>query len=89
MFCTHCGEECREGANFCMKCGTALDGNMPTEESDDDSKSTGITIIGLIGIVVFWLIMLFRGSYIEDSRISIIIGVIGVAITTIFVRKRL
>ena len=58
MFCKNCGKEVNEGANFCPICGTAIDYETLTEQSNnepliDKEKRKNPTAKILIAILVF------------------------------------
>ena len=60
MFCTHCGAENPEGANFCSKCGNRLGAAAtPTEDADksEAESSTGLSanVAGLLCYVAAWI----------------------------------
>lgn len=38
-YCRNCGNELREGAKFCPKCGLSISGQVPLEEKEDREKS--------------------------------------------------
>jgi uncharacterized membrane protein len=60
MFCTHCGAENPEGANFCSKCGNRLGAAAtPTEDAakPEAESSTGLSanVAGLLCYVAGWI----------------------------------
>lgn len=48
MRCSKCGEECREGLNFCLRCGTPIQEIPDKEEIEEELKEN---VEGLIGDV--------------------------------------
>lgn len=44
MRCSKCGEECREGLNFCLRCGTPIQ-NIPKEDIEEQLKENVEDII--------------------------------------------
>jgi uncharacterized membrane protein len=60
MFCSHCGAENPDGANFCSKCGNRLGAAVtPTEDAakPEAESSTGLSanVAGLLCYVLGWI----------------------------------
>ena len=76
MYCNNCGEEIKEGADFCPNCGIAIinngaQGNNSTNSSKDKAKRVNKKIQIIIGAVMAGLIILSVFHliyYYEDKR---------------------
>jgi hypothetical protein len=59
-FCSNCGNKLDDGAKFCPKCGTPIDGKGDVPQSDDNGKSdedAKNTKVGCISLIVIILII--------------------------------
>lgn len=65
MFCTRCGRESKEGANFCMGCGTALPEGSAPRKTRDTQKGTGWALI-IPGVIIAGLGMYFTSAASHD-----------------------
>jgi len=84
-FCTKCGTEIKESANFCNKCGNARPNRQISIQKIGNGSSFGFALLGFlfpyVGLVVYFIIK-------EEKPLiarSCIKGVIwGVVLTVIF-----
>lgn len=63
MYCPNCGEPIPDGARFCAKCGTSVNGDYPNEtyrnspSYNNDNGSFGWAVLGffipLIGLILY------------------------------------
>lgn len=95
IFCSKCGAENNKGSDFCVSCGTPLNGAVNTQKTEIVKENTRTTefVIGLIGAIFGFLgafIAFLIGAFVVDALISgisaflaSIVGIIG----AIYVKK--
>ena len=78
MYCNNCGEEIKEGADFCLNCGIAIisngaQGNNSTNSSRNKSKRVNKKIQIIIGAVMTSLIILSAFQFVYTGYKKIFI----------------
>ena len=67
MICSKCGQELKEGAKFCTKCGTSFKEIINLKPINSVLPITSI-ILSVIGIIGFWVIHLLIQNLYKTER---------------------
>ena len=59
MVCKKCGEEIKEGTEFCIKCGTKVEKEESIKKETNNSNSTKTALIIIFSIVGSILLIIF------------------------------
>ena len=59
--CSNCGLELEKGQKFCYKCGTKFEAFIDSEENSEEEKTGGISLAGLIIILLVIAALVFAG----------------------------
>jgi len=94
MVCSKCGQELKDGAKFCTKCGAKFNAGLTSKPNILSYLSLITSVVSIVGLIIVLQIRRINGGYITLNihrffyifRLSLIVGII-LAIIALYKQK--